>query len=183
MVPYINFRGGSSLLVLLSQEFNDEVMKLHACRTCESPPKAVLMQLGVWGAHGVWGETPEANANLEVLSSKTPVLMSINQIKKPVKLSKIYTFFKGELRSKFFFWKSVYVPFLFSVEKFFLKKKAIKMGVLDLLIVLRWSPLLASNKHRRGDPCHTALRYFLLHTARTATTKIQTSLIYFTKYT
>ena len=37
------------------------------------------------------------------------------------------------------------------------------MGVLDLLIVLRWSPLLASNKHQRGEPwCHTVLRYFLL---------------------
>ena len=31
--------------------------------------------------NGVWGETPETNANLEVLSSKTPFLMSINQIK------------------------------------------------------------------------------------------------------
>ena len=51
-------------------------------------------------------------------------------------------FVKGELRSK-------------------LKKKAIKMGVLDLLIVLRWSPLLASNKRWGWEPwCHTALRYF-----------------------
>ena len=67
-------RGGSSLLVLLSQEFNDEVIKLHARRACESTPKVALIQLGVWGALG-------ANANLEVLSSKTPFLMSINQIK------------------------------------------------------------------------------------------------------
>ena len=43
-------RGGSSLLVLLSQEFNDEVIKLHARRACKSTPKASLMQLGVWGA-------------------------------------------------------------------------------------------------------------------------------------
>ena len=35
------------------------------------------------------------------------------------------------------------------------------MGVLDLLTVLRWLPLLASNKRRGGEPwCHTALRYF-----------------------
>ena len=77
-------RGGSSLLVLLSQEFTDEVIKLHARRACESPPKTALTQLGVWGRwefpNGVWGETPETNANLEVLSSKTPFLMSINQL-------------------------------------------------------------------------------------------------------
>ena len=45
-------RGGSSLLVLLSQEFNDEVIKLHARRACESTPRAALIQLGVWGALG-----------------------------------------------------------------------------------------------------------------------------------
>ena len=48
-------------------------------------------------------------------------------------------------------------------RKVFFKRKAVKMGVLDLLTVLRWSPLLASNKRRGGEPrCHTALRYFLL---------------------
>ena len=69
-------RGGSSLLVLLSQEFTDEVIKLHARRACESPQKTALTQLGVWGRwespNGVWGETPETNANLGFLSSKTP---------------------------------------------------------------------------------------------------------------
>ena len=30
----LQLRGGSSLLVLLSQEFNDEVIKLHARRAC-----------------------------------------------------------------------------------------------------------------------------------------------------
>ena len=57
MKDIIMSRGGSSLLVLLSQEFNDEVIKLHARRACESTPKAALIQLGVWGALGgpQWG--------------------------------------------------------------------------------------------------------------------------------
>ena len=59
---------------------------------------------------------------------------------------------KGELRSKKNFLEKCLGTFPFFSRKVFLKKKAIKMGVLDLLIVLRWSPLLASNKHRGGDP-------------------------------
>ena len=52
--------------------------------------------------------------------------------------------FKGELRSKLFFLEKCLGTKGFS-EMFVFKKKAIKNV---LLIVLRWSPLLASNKHR-----------------------------------
>ena len=37
------------------------------------------------------------------------------------------------------------------------------MGILDLLIVLRWSPLLAPNKHQRGEPVMShRVKIFLL---------------------